>query len=224
MSKPYEISLEIAGSTAMWTRPDTGDCPVSYPAPTLSAVKGIFESILWGPAVQIIPTKIEICAPLQYHNYQTNYGGPLRKSGVIKSGGGFQLLATVLIDVCYRLYAEVMPVGRQLENKLSVSAKEWDSKTTAPGHAYQSIFNRRLKRGQCFSLPFLGWKEFGVSYFGPFRDYVAVQKNLNTVIPSMLREVFPNGYASDVAFSFDQNILIENGALLFPRKEFAHVE
>jgi len=28
MSKTYEIALEISGPTAMWTRPDTGDCPV----------------------------------------------------------------------------------------------------------------------------------------------------------------------------------------------------
>ena len=77
--KTYEITLEIAGSTAMWTRPDTGDCPVSYPAPTYSAVKGIFESVLWGPAVDIVPFKTEICKPLHFHGYATNYNGPLRK-------------------------------------------------------------------------------------------------------------------------------------------------
>jgi CRISPR-associated protein Cas5d len=43
----YEARLEISGPTAMWTRPDTGDAPVSYPAPTFAAVKGIFESIVW---------------------------------------------------------------------------------------------------------------------------------------------------------------------------------
>lgn len=42
-----EISCEISGPTAMWTRPNTGDVPVSYPAPTYAAVKGIFESIVW---------------------------------------------------------------------------------------------------------------------------------------------------------------------------------
>ena len=47
--------MEIAGATAMWTRPDTGDCPVSYPAPTYSAVRNIFQSILWGQAVTIMP-------------------------------------------------------------------------------------------------------------------------------------------------------------------------
>ena len=43
--KTYSIACEISGPTAMWTRPDTGDAPVSYLAPTYSAVKGIFESI-----------------------------------------------------------------------------------------------------------------------------------------------------------------------------------
>jgi len=105
------------------------DCPVSYPsAERFSAAKGIFESILWGPAVQIVPTKVEICAPVQYHNYQTNYGGPLRKSGVIAGGGGFQLLATVLIDVCYKLYAEVLPIPKALKDRVPDKARQWDGK------------------------------------------------------------------------------------------------
>ncbi len=49
--KKYEISCEISGPTAMWTRldsrPDTGDVPVSYLAPTYAAVRGSFESIVW---------------------------------------------------------------------------------------------------------------------------------------------------------------------------------
>lgn len=44
--KKYPIKMEIAGPTAMWTCPDTGDCPVSYPAPTFSAVHNIFQSVL----------------------------------------------------------------------------------------------------------------------------------------------------------------------------------
>ena len=146
MNGEYEVMLEISGATAMWTRPDTGDCPVSYPAPTYSAVKGVVESILWGPAVEIVPTKVEICAPIQYHNYQTNYGGPLRKSSIMATGGGFQLLATVLIDVCYRLYAEVAPVACATKARISDGAISWDKKTTSPGHAYQDIFQRRLSR------------------------------------------------------------------------------
>lgn len=224
ISTTYEIEMEIAGNTAMWTRPDTGDCPVSYPVPTYSAVKGIFESILWGPAVQVIPTKVEICAPLQFHNYQTNYAGPLRKARVIAEGGGFQLLATVLIDVCYRLYAEVVPTPVPVKGRIPEKALQWDSKTTSPGHAYRDIFYRRLSRGQCFTLPFLGWKEFGPNYFGEFRGGTKVQADITMVIPSILREVFSGGYASNCAFTYDKNVKIAAGVMEYSRQGGRHVE
>ena len=67
--KTYPVEMEIAGNTAMWTRPDCGDSPCSYPAPTYSSVRGLFESILWGPAVLIIPRKVELCSVPQYHSY-----------------------------------------------------------------------------------------------------------------------------------------------------------
>ena len=57
--KVYQVSMEISGNTALWTRPDSGDSPCSYPAPTYSAVRGLFESVLWGPAVLLIPQKVE---------------------------------------------------------------------------------------------------------------------------------------------------------------------
>jgi CRISPR-associated protein Cas5d len=208
----YPVQMEIAGDTAMWTRPDTGDCPVSYPAPTCSAVKAIFESILWGPAVTVIPTKVEICAPVQYHTYHTNYGGPLRKSDALIKGNSYQLLATVLIDVCYRLHALAAP--NKKKDNLPASALAWDRKTTAPGHAYRDIFYRRLHQGQCFSIPFLGWKEFTPSYFGKFRPTTSVCTDLPPiVIPSMLRQVFSEGYNSPVSFTYDQDIVIRNGVL-----------
>lgn len=213
----YQIQMEISGDTAMWTRPDTGDCPVSYPAPTYSAVKAIFESILWGPAVEIIPVKTEICAPIQFHSYYTNYGGPLRKSVNIKKGDSYQLCATVLVDVCYRLYAEVIPFREK--DKLPQKAKEWDKATTSPGHAYQAIFNRRLKHGQCYSVPSLGWREFTPSYFGVFRDNTRVIEELPSMsIPSMLRQVFSKGYNSEVAYLFDTDVEIVNGVLLYRKR------
>ena len=78
--KQYSVACELSGATAMWTRPDTGDAPVSYPAPSFGAVKGIFESIVWLKSAEVVPTCVEICAPLVFHTCSTNYGGPLRKS------------------------------------------------------------------------------------------------------------------------------------------------
>lgn len=212
----YIVKMEIAGNTAMWTRPDTGDCPVSYPAPTYSAVKAIFESVLWGPDVEIIPSKTELCAPIQFHSYCNNYGGPLRSPTSIKAGNNYQLFATVLVDVCYRLYAEVVPYKEK--SKLPKNALQWDHKTTSPGHAYLDIFRRRLKRGQCYSIPFLGWREFTPSYFGEFRENTQVLSDMPVVtIPSMLRQVFSDGYDSPVSYAYDNNLVIQNGMLIYSR-------
>jgi len=97
-------------------------------------------------------------------------------------------------------------------------AKQWDKKTTSPGHAYRDIFYRRLNRGQCFTIPFLGWKEFGPSYFGTFREKTTVQRDINTVISSMLREVFSEGYASKCAFTYNTDVKVNAGVLMFSKE------
>ena len=213
--RSYSVEMEIAGNTAMWTRPDSGDAPCSYPAPTYSAVRSLFESILWGPAVLVIPRKVELCSVPQYHSYVTNYGGPLRKADSIKKGNNYQLYATVLTDVCYRLYADVIPNPEK--EKLSEKAQRWDHSTTAPGHAYQAIFYRRLELGQSYATLALGWSEFTPSYFGPFRDTTRVCTELPDIhIPSMLRGVFQQGYHSDYQAVYDTDVCIHRGVLVYP--------
>lgn len=209
--KAYRIKMEIAGPTFLCSRPDSGDNPISYPVPTYSMTKGLFEAVLWGPAVEVVPQKVEVCAPIQWHSYATNYEGPLKKAGK----ENLQVFATVLIDVCYRLYAEVVPNPKK--EIISENARMWDSHTTAPGHAYQDIFNRRLKRGQSFDNLFLGWKEFTPSYWGPFRTETKVLTELPDIrIPSMLRQVFSNGYQSEFKPYYDVDLVIHKGILEYP--------
>ena len=132
---------------------------------------------------------MELCKPVQWHSYATNYGGPLRSSSAIAGGNNYQLYATVLTDVCYRLYAVAIPNTKKVN--LTSRAEAWDKRTTSPGHAYQDIFNRRLKRGQSYASLFLGWREFTPSYFGAFRDETEVcTEQPDIIIPSMLRQVF----------------------------------
>lgn len=200
-SKRYQVQMEIAGNTAMWTRPDSGDSPVSYPAPTYSAARAIFESILLWQNVRVDPVKVEICQPVQYHSYATNYGGPLRMNKLIKSGGQYQQFATVLTDVCYRLYAEVYATG-------------FHDGSTSPAHAYAERFQKRLKRGQSYATLCLGWSEFTPSYVGEFREETQVYQDMpNIEIPSMLRAVFNDGYESSYRAVYDTDVRIEKGVL-----------
>ncbi len=219
MSK-YEVYLEISGPTALWTRPDSGDCPVSYPAPTYSAVKGIFEAILFIQAVEVVPQKVEICAPIAYHTYNTNYGGPLRKSDQINKGASYQLLASGLINPCYRLYATVQS-NAKTNGRVSERTMAWMRRTTSASHAYQEMFNRRLKRGQSHYIPCLGWKEFTPDYVGEFRSETQVCADINMTLPSMLRQVFPDGLGSKVHYLYDQGVQIRSGVMKYPEVNHA---
>lgn len=211
--KECTVTMEVSGPTAMWTRPDTGDAPVSYPAPTFGAVKGLFECVLWSQWAEVVPTKVEICSPVVYHTYTTNYGGPLRKSRIIKRGGSFQLLASVLVNVRYRLYADIRsdPSGYSKHGRPGKQT----TGTTNGTHAYKDVFERRLKRGQFFSTPFMGWKEFTPDYVGAFREGTQVCKDISLVIPSMLRTSFPDGKRSKYNPVYDQDVEIVGGVLRY---------
>ncbi len=209
-TKQYPVALEISGPTAMWTRPDTGDAPVSYPAPTFSAAKAIFESVLWLKNAEVVPTRAEICSPLVFHAYSTNYGGPLRKGRIVKSGSSYQLLATVLVNVCYRLYAAV-ELDHAPDRRLSDCARRYLDRNGA--HAYQAMFDRRLHRGQSYRVPCLGWNEFVPDYVGPFREQTSVYSEVDMVIPSMLWQVFGSGKFSSWQPTFRQNVKITKGVL-----------
>lgn len=200
--KSYKVELEIAGPTAMWTRPDTGSSPVSYPAPTYSACKGIFESILRWKSVNIEPTRVEICRPVQFHRYTTNYGGPLRASDAIKKRASFQFYAIVLVNVCYRLYAEARFATHH-------------GSTTSPPHAYQEAFSRALERGQWFYTPCLGWKEFAPDYVGPLRASTQVCTSENHELPTMLRMVFDRHQGGKIKPTFSRGLRVDGGVLLY---------
>lgn len=215
MSAPYSIELEISGHTAMWTRPDTGDAPVSYPVPTFAAVKGIFESILWLRNAEVVPTHVEICKPILFHRFFTNYGGPLRKGGG-KDENSHQLIATVLVNVCYRLYADVVPYHPK-DGTLTSKARAWMETQNNGAHAYADQFERRLKRQQFYQMPCLGWKEFTPDYVGEFRGDTQVAESVDDVsIPSMLFRTFKTGQFSDYDPEFKtKGLVIKKGVLRY---------
>jgi CRISPR-associated protein Cas5d len=203
-SKQYEVAMEVAGPTAMFNRPDTGASMVSYPAPTYSAAKGMFEAIARLKTAYIRPMRVEICSPIQHHRYTTNYGGPLRKGNQIAAGASYQLTAVVLVNVCYRIYGVV-------------EAAASPSSTANHLHALQEIFTRRLERGQSFRPICLGWSEFVPSYAGPRRPETQVETSINMKLASMLHSVFDRPVSGNVKPLFVHQVEIRDGVLEYAR-------
>jgi CRISPR-associated protein Cas5d len=198
IEKAYPVSFEIEGYSAMFVRPDTGSSPVSYPAPTKSSLKSIFECVAMSKEAYFEPQRVEICAPIIFHKYSTNYCGPLKKSGT----SNFQLFATVLEDVCYKVYGVIL-------------SYETPRSGSNPQHELQEVFLRRLSVGQFYTTPFLGWKEFTPTYFGPLRDTTVADSSINMTITSMLTTMYDRPTDGKVLPHFSQNVRIEKGVMFY---------
>lgn len=187
----------------MWARPDTGSSPTSYPIPTWSAVKGLFESIafLKDGRAWVNPTHVEVCKPvnqqshgeIHYQKYMTNYGGPLRETTLVNNGNNYQFPALMVANPCYRLYAKI-------ENGSGKPMKRGDN----PCHTLQGIFERRLHKGQCYHTPCLGWSECVPGYWGEFREGTEVDKKININLVSVLKGMFDSPLNGQYAPHFQQ--------------------
>lgn len=198
IEQSYPVSFEIAGPVAMFTRPDTGSSPLSYPAPTKSALKSMFECVVLSKSAYFDPQRVDICAPIVFRKYSTNYRGPFRKSRT----ANFQLFATVLENVCYKVYGVILAYappnsGQNVQHQL------------------QEVFMRRVSVGQFHVTPFLGWKEFVPTYFGPLRETTAVDKSINITIPSMLSTMYTRPTDGYIAPRFEQDVKIEGGVMFY---------
>jgi CRISPR-associated protein Cas5d len=210
------IALEVAGPFAMFARPDTGSTPISYPVPTYGAARGMFEAVLRWPSVYIKPVRLEVCSAIRFERYVTNYGGPLRKPAQIKDDNNYQLIATILVDVHYRLTAEVCPKRSSRGKKDDRPKKRSGQKHRDQAGGFIKEFNRRLRDGQTFYTPCLGWKEIVPSYFGPPRPDTKRDESVDLVIPSLLQSVWENGKPSP---SFGQNWRIKRGLMSYQTPE-----
>lgn len=221
MSK-YQVQFEIAGPAAMFARPDTGAAPISYSVPTWSSCKAMFESVARGvffvgeqPAAFFCPTKVEILKPIRFEKYAFNYRGPLRNPSEIdpEGGGGnsYQLSATILVDVCYRVFGECMPIPNDMASPINAA------------HALQEMFLRRLNRGYSKYAPCLGWKEFLPTYFGNFRqdrrdlaDAPSKQKDIDLWIPGLLHSVWDAPVNGTYQPAF-REVRVAKGELMFSK-------
>lgn len=145
----------------------------------------------------LMPYKVEICAPLVFHRYMTNYAGPLRKDD-----NNQQIAAMTLTNVCYKVYARAEEAAR------------------APGrnnhlHALQEIFQRRLHQGQFYTTPYLGWREFVPSYFGELRPCTHPLEEMDFTIPSMLYSIFEKPGSKKVAPIFRCSVEVRKGVLYY---------
>ncbi|WP_040622512.1 type I-C CRISPR-associated protein Cas5c, partial [Rhodovulum sp. PH10] len=157
----YGIRLLVSGERACFTRPEMKVERVSYDVMTPSAARGILEAIHWKPAIRWVVDAIHVLKPIRFQSIRRNEIGakaPVTKIRTSMRSGDLsdlalivekerqQRAATVLTDVAYVIAAHFETTDR-----------------AGPGDTegkHLDVFNRRVRRGQCFHQPCLGTREF----------------------------------------------------------------
>jgi CRISPR-associated protein Cas5d len=172
--------LEVAGDFACFTRPEMKDERVSYDVITPSAARAIYDAVLWKPAMRWRISRIDVLNPIRWASIRRNevssVASPRAKEILIEDVRQ-QRAGLLLRDVRYRLYAQfdfIPPEQRQPSRNPSPEwlsdAEEQDVYRQAEDRPdekeakYAAMFERRALRGQCFTQPYLGCREFTCNY------------------------------------------------------------
>lgn len=184
---PRTYCLEVSGDYACFTRPEMKVERVSYDIITPSAVRAIFEAILWKPAIRWVPTKIEVLTPIRWTSVRRNeVASKVSARNVktaMKSGAGDlalyieddrqQRAGLFLRDVKYRLHAHFEMTGKEsghrrnyphLVNAGQDAEEEPVNRQSNTPAKFMSMFERRAGKGQCANQPYLGCREFSCDF------------------------------------------------------------
>lgn len=159
-----EYCLEIWGDWACFTRPELKVERVSYDVITPSAARAIFEAILFKRyAMRWQITKIEVLSPIKWTTIRRNEVGAVAGKSPIFIEDKRQLKNTLLLrDVRYRIYAKLIFIPAK-NRPQEAFEKHQPSGEENPMKYYQ-MFERRASRGQCFTWPYLGCREFAAHW------------------------------------------------------------
>ncbi len=178
------------GGFACFSRPEMKVERFSYPCPTPSAARGIFEAIYWKPQFYWQIDKVEILNKPDFIALRRNEVGSVIS---VRNVTGWMRGATEPIPLMadessqreqrqtmalrcpkYLIYGHIVP---RLEYKKEIIA-------------YNSQFVRRAKDGKCIMQPCFGCREF-VAYF----EYVQEDELKNRA-----SDMIPVNYSHDIGF------------------------
>ena len=156
----YGIKILIDGDYALFSRPEMKVERVSYDVPTPSALVGLISSIYWHPGVKYIIDSIYVLKPIRFINIRRNeVSEKLLPSAVKKQMDGLNGDISIYTSELRTQRASLLlkDVSYGVEAHFELTNEKDEDQT--PEKCY-SILLRRLRKGQHFSQPCLGCREF----------------------------------------------------------------
>lgn len=154
------VSLEVWGDYACFTRPEMKTERVSYDLMTPSAARGLLESIYWHPGMRWIVDRIHVCAPVRFTNIRRNEVKSTvsaRSARTVMERGKGELYLVTSQDIQQRAAMLLRDVRYVIDAHFEMTDQAAGSDNAGK---FQDIIKRRIKRGQFYSQPYFGCREF----------------------------------------------------------------
>ena len=154
------IRMEVWGENACFTRPEMKAERVSYDVMTPSAARGILESVYWHPGMRWHIDKIHVLSPIRFSNVRRNeVKSKIQAASVLSAvnGSGKELYISTSEDIQQRAAMILSDVHYIIEAHFTITER---ASLEDNAGKFQSIMKRRLEKGQCYSQPYLGTREF----------------------------------------------------------------
>ena len=165
----FGFKLDVWGDYALFTRPEMSVERVTYDVPTPSAARGLVESIYWHPGMHVVIDKIHVLNPIKFTSVRRNeVKSKADASGMKKAVTDSLKLSSIELpainaknDILQRASLILMDVRYVIEFHFEMTEKASESDNPAK---FANIFRRRIVRGQFYSQPYLGCREFPANF------------------------------------------------------------
>ncbi len=156
----FGVCFLVKGEYACFTRPELKVERVTYDVPTPSALAGLLSAVYWHPGVRYVIDEIRIYNPVRLMNIRRNEVTEKISYGAVKKqmeGKGGDPCMYTKENISQRAALILKDVSYGVSAHFELTEDREEDLTEEKAYA---ILSRRLKKGQCFSQPFLGCREF----------------------------------------------------------------
>ena len=158
------VKVRAWGSYALFSRPEMKVERCSYDVMTPSAARGILEAVYWHPGMRWVIDKIHVVNPVQFTSVRRNeVKSKMLASSVLQvyNGAKKPLYISTKADIVQRASLLLRDVEYVIEAHFEMTERANESDN--PGK-FKDIIMRRLKRGECFHMPYFGCREFPANF------------------------------------------------------------
>lgn len=154
------VKVKVWGDFALFSRPELKVERCSYDVMTPSAARGILDAIYWHPGLKWVVDKIYVRKPIQFTSVRRNeVKSKVLASSVLQAynGGEKPLYISSKEEIVQRASLLLCDVEYIIDAHFEMTEQAND--TDNPGK-FKDIIMRRLRRGECFHMPYFGCREF----------------------------------------------------------------